>query len=112
VCTYTIQNRNLTALTRALDRAGLSSTLDHLRNITCIAPIDDAFRKAGSPDASATADELASALTYHTLTEPVYTNFLQDGQQFTSVSNVTVKVTVNSTGIWFNDAKLIATNVL
>jgi uncharacterized surface protein with fasciclin (FAS1) repeats len=102
----------LTALNRALDRADLSSTLDHLRNITCIAPTDEAFRNAGSPDASATADELTSALTYHTLTEPLYTNFLQDGQEFTSVSNVTVRVTVNTTGIWFNDAKLITTNVL
>ena len=112
MCTITIQNRNLTALTRALDRAALSPTLDHLRNITCIGPTDEAFVKAGSPDVKANKDDLTSALTYHTLTQPVYTNFLQDGHMFTSVSNATIRVTVNSTGIWFNDAKLIATNVL
>src|SRR6266480_2861315 len=106
VCTTTIQTHNLTALTRVLERAGLADKLDHLRNVTCISPSDEAFRNAGNPDVNDNPDELASGyVSYHTLTEPIYTNFLKDGQEFTSISNSTIRVTVNDTGTWFNEAK-------
>ncbi|PGH29058.1 hypothetical protein GX50_08190 [[Emmonsia] crescens] len=112
VCTDTIENQDLTSLTRALKRASLGPVLDTLRNVTCIGPTNAAFEQAGSPDEKADPSDLTKALTFHTLTEPVYTNFLTDGQMFTTVSNDTIRVTVNDTGIFFNDAKLIRQNVL
>ncbi|PGH03021.1 hypothetical protein GX51_04339 [Blastomyces parvus] len=112
VCTETIENQDLTSLTRALKRASLGPVLDTLRNVTCIGPTDDAFEQAGSPDEKADPRDLIKALTFHTLTEPVYTNFLVDGQTFTTVSNDTIQVTINVTGIFFNDARLIKQNVL
>ncbi|KLJ05622.1 hypothetical protein EMPG_09331 [Blastomyces silverae] len=112
VCTETIESQDLTSLTRALKRASLGPVLDTLRNVTCIGPTDDAFEQAGSPDEKADPRDLTKALTFHTLTEPVYTNFLADGQTFTTVSNETIQVTINATGIFFNDAKLIKQNVL
>ncbi|EEH17641.1 hypothetical protein PABG_00204 [Paracoccidioides brasiliensis Pb03] len=112
VCTKTIESQNLTALTRALVRTKIGPILDTLRNVTCIGPTDTAFEQADSPDKVAEPGDLAKALTFHTLTEPVYTNFLSDGQMFTTVSNDTIRVTVNDTGIYFNDAKLIRRNVI
>ncbi|GKT50315.1 uncharacterized protein ColSpa_10496 [Colletotrichum spaethianum] len=38
-------------------------------------------------------------------------NFLEDGQVFTSLANVTVRVTVKGDEIWFNDAKVVSPNV-
>ncbi|PGH26771.1 hypothetical protein AJ80_01535 [Polytolypa hystricis UAMH7299] len=111
-CTSTMKTQSLTSLDRALVRANLGSTLDHLPNVTCIGPTNEAFEEAGGPDETASAEELTDALTFHTLTEPVYTNFLRDGQIFTTVSNDTVRVTVNDTGIYFNDAKLVKRNVI
>ncbi|WEW58637.1 hypothetical protein PRK78_004105 [Emydomyces testavorans] len=111
-CTTTMRTGNLTALERALNRTQLASTLDHLANVTCIGPTNSAFSQAGDPDKTADSGDLVKALTFHTLTQPVYTNFLKDGQEFRTVSNATVRVTVNATGIWFNDAKLVTENVL
>ncbi|EER39130.1 conserved hypothetical protein [Histoplasma capsulatum H143] len=112
VCTETIESEDLTSLSLALRRTSLGPVLDTLRNVTCIGPTDDAFEQAGNPDENAESGDLTKALTFHTLTEPVYTNFLTDGQIFTTVSNDTILVTVNATGIFFNDAKLVKKNVL
>ncbi|OAX80841.1 hypothetical protein ACJ72_04823, partial [Emergomyces africanus] len=112
VCTNTIESQDLTSLARALKRASLGPVLDALRNVTCIGPTNAAFEQVGSPDEKADPGDLTKALTFHTLTEPVYTNFLKDGQMFRTVSNDTIRVTVNATGIFFNDAKLIKQNVL
>ncbi|OJD20096.1 hypothetical protein ACJ73_08572 [Blastomyces percursus] len=109
VCTEAIESQDLTSLTRALKRASLGPVLDTLRNVTCIGPT---FEQAGGPDEKADLRDLTKALTFHILTEPVYTNFLADGQTFTTVSNETIQVTINTTGIFCNDAKLIKRNVM
>jgi hypothetical protein len=49
---------------------------------------------------------------FHTIPEPLYSNFLTDGQTFTSLSNATVRVTFRDGAIFFNDAKLMQANVL
>ncbi|KXH40939.1 fasciclin domain-containing protein [Colletotrichum salicis] len=49
---------------------------------------------------------------FHTLPQAAYSDFLVDGQEFTSMANVTVRVTVKDNQIWFNDAKVIGPNVL
>jgi Fasciclin domain len=55
---------------------------------------------------------LSSALEFHTIPMPLYSNFLEDGQTFTTLSNDTVRVTFIDGAIYFNDAKVTQLNVL
>jgi hypothetical protein len=84
-----------------------------LNNVTCLGPNDQAFLQAGSPDIKDNVTELASEyLALHTIPQPLYSNFLQDGQTFMSLSNDTIRVTIQDGAIYFNDAKAIQLNVL
>jgi len=112
VCTETIQKWGLSSLDASLNRTGLSSVLDHINNVTCLGPTDQAFLDAGSPDTKANVSALTSALAFHTIPMPLYSNFLEDGQTFTSLSNDTVRVTFRDGAIYFNDAKVTQLNVL
>jgi transforming growth factor-beta-induced protein len=113
-CSRTIRTlgSTLSGLDDALNKTGLYPTLDHAPNVTCLAPNTNAFTNAGNPQTVLNASELSGALLYHTLPMPLYTSFLTDGQEITSLANLTVRVTVNDSGIWFNDAKVIGENVL
>jgi uncharacterized surface protein with fasciclin (FAS1) repeats len=86
--------------------------LDHFKNVTCLGPSDKAFRDAGNPDSKANVSALTSALAFHTIPMPLYSNFLKDGQTFKTLSNQTVRITIKSGAIYFNDAKVTQMNVL
>jgi len=115
-CKKTINGAKLTALDNALTRSNLWTALDSTKNITCLGPSNSAFSTAGSPDQNLTASELSKALLFHTLPQVAYSDFLTDGQEFTSLQNMTVRVKVQGQGkdrqIWFNNAKVISANVL
>ncbi|KAH9204013.1 FAS1 domain-containing protein [Leptodontidium sp. 2 PMI_412] len=111
-CTKTIRAWRLFSLDAALNRTGLSSILDHTNNVTCLGPSDQAFLDAGSPDIKANVSALTNALMFHTIPQPLYTNFLTDGQTFKTLSNATVRVTRKDGDIYFNDAKLTRSNVI
>ena len=115
-CKATINGAKLTALDNALTRAGLWTALDSTKNITCLGPNNNAFTSAGSPDQNFTSADLSKALLFHTLPEVAYSDYLTDGQEFTSLQNMTVRVKVQGQGkdrqIWFNNAKVIDANVL
>jgi len=113
-CSATIRNvtSELSALDSALNKTGLYPTLDSAPNVTCLAPSTSAFNDAGNPQNTLNNTELSTALFYHTLPMPLYTEFLTDGMTITSLANLTVTVRVNDSGIWFNDAKVIGENVL
>ncbi|KAF2676437.1 FAS1 domain-containing protein [Lentithecium fluviatile CBS 122367] len=116
MCSDTIRNAKLTGLDNALNRSGLWTALDSSKNVTCLGPNNKAFGDAGSPDAKLNETELAGALLFHTLPEVAYSDFLEDGQEFTSLQNGTVRVRVEGEGkerqIWFNNAKVVDANVL
>ncbi|KAK1979151.1 hypothetical protein LZ30DRAFT_751627 [Colletotrichum cereale] len=90
----------------------IDTTLDAKPNVTCLGPNADAFDQAGNPEKSLGEEELKGPLLFHTLPEVAYSNFLEDGQEFTSLANVTVRVTLRGDEIWFNDAKVVSPNVL
>lgn len=96
----------------SLNRTGLSSILDHANNVTCLGPSDKAFADAGDPDTKLNESSLSNALMFHTIPQPLYSNFLSDGLTFKSLSNATVRVTLRDGGIYFNDAKLTQANVM
>jgi uncharacterized surface protein with fasciclin (FAS1) repeats len=116
LCKDTIRSAGLSGLDRALNRSGLWNALDSSFNTTCLGPSNEAFAAAGSPDGNLTKEELVKALHFHTLPEVAYSDFLVDGQTFTSLENLTVKVKVEGEGknrqIWFNNAKVVDANVL
>jgi uncharacterized surface protein with fasciclin (FAS1) repeats len=95
-----------------LDRTGLADILDTLSNVTCLAPTNQAFNAAGNPDVKLNVSDLSNALMFHTIPQPLYSDFLKSGQTFKSANNETIKVTVQGTDIFFNDAKVIQKNVL
>jgi uncharacterized surface protein with fasciclin (FAS1) repeats len=110
--TSTITACNLTSLSTALDKTGLSTPIDQMANITCIGPSDQAFLTVGNPQLTASITDLSSAVEYHNVPQVLYTNFLQDGQEYMSLNNDTIKITKNSTGTYFNDARVIKEDVL
>ncbi|KAK1530748.1 fasciclin domain-containing protein [Colletotrichum costaricense] len=114
VCSTTIKklSSSLSALGDALDKIKLWRQLDNTANITCLGPNTAAFKEAGSPQSSLGNEDLKNALLFHTLPQTAYSDFLVDGQEFTSMANVTVRVTIKDNEIWFNDAKVISPNVL
>jgi uncharacterized surface protein with fasciclin (FAS1) repeats len=100
------------ALDNALNRSGIWPVLDHSNNVTCLGPNTDAFKKAGDPDQTLDQNDLINALELHTLQQPLYTNYLTDGQTVTSVNNVTVTIYIRGDDMYFNDAKIVLANVL
>jgi len=112
-CSNTIRGINeLESLDRALNRSGIWPVLNASPNVTCLAPNKAAFEAAGSPDSKLDQADLISALTFHTLPQPLYTNFLKDGMEIKSLANLTVRISVNDSGTYFNDAKVVRLNVL
>ncbi|KAL0942479.1 beta-ig-h3 fasciclin [Colletotrichum truncatum] len=114
ICSTTIRklSSSLSSLDDALKKVKLWQELDKKPNITCLGPSTEAFAAAGNPERNLNSDQLKNALLLHTLPQVTYSNYLTDGQEFVSLSNITVKVTVQGDQIWFNDAKVINPNVL
>jgi uncharacterized surface protein with fasciclin (FAS1) repeats len=102
----------LVALDNALNRSGIWPVLDHAKNVTCLAPNTDAFKAAGNVDQTLDQNQLIDALSFHTLQQPLYTNYLKDGDTILSVNNLTVTIYIRGSDIYFNDAKVISPNVL
>ena len=61
---------------------------------------------------TANITDLERLVKFHTVVEPLYSNFLEDGQTFTTFSNETIRVTVRNGDIFINDAKVINKNVM
>ncbi|TDZ27278.1 Periostin [Colletotrichum spinosum] len=114
VCSTTIRklSDSLSSLDSALTKVSLWKDLDRKPNITCLGPNTASFNAAANPEKNLNASALTEALLLHTLPEVAYSNFLADGQEFTSLGNVTVRVTIKGDDIWFNDAKVVSPNVL
>ena len=95
-----------------MNTTNLYPVLDHLKNVTCLAPDVGAFAAAGNPDSNASVADLTKALTFHTLPLPLYSDFIEDGMEITSLANMTVRVSIKNGEIYFNDARVKAKNVL
>ncbi|KAH7091966.1 FAS1 domain-containing protein [Paraphoma chrysanthemicola] len=116
LCARTIRSSNLTSLDNALNRTRLWPSLDGSKNVTCLGPSNEAFARAGNPDAGLNETALTDAILFHTLDEVAYSDYLYNGQEFKTLQNGTVRVRVEGQGasrsVWFNNAKLINANVL
>jgi len=102
----------MTAFRYSLNRTGLGDPLDITQNVTCFVPNDQAFLQAGSTNVTASVTDLEYLVKSHTVTESLYSNFLENGQTYTTFSNETMKVTINDGDIFVNDAKIINKNIM
>ncbi|KAI9772570.1 MAG: hypothetical protein M1839_002452 [Geoglossum umbratile] len=108
-CYDTMATVNLSSVSAALNRTSNVDKWNNQPGITCLAPTDEAFRAVGNLSST---DEVENTLYAHTILSPQYTPILQDGQTFTSQANTTIKVTIKDGRVYFNDAKVIRSNII
>lgn len=96
----------------SLGRLGIGAALDVTRNVTCFTPNDEAFLAAGSPNINANAANLQAVIKQHTAQEPLYSNFLYDGQIIRTFDNTFIRVRLDGDQIFFNDAQVLNKNVM
>lgn len=111
-CTESIRRWNMTSFRQSLNRTGLGAPLDVTQNVTCFTPNDQAFLQAGSPQVTGNITNLDRLVKFHIATQPLYSNFLQDGQEFTTFSNETIRISIRGSDIYVNDARIINKNVM
>jgi transforming growth factor-beta-induced protein len=101
------------ALDAALNKTSLWNTLDTTNNVTCLLPNTAAFAAAGNPQTTLSQADLQAAILQHTiLSGPIYSDYITDGATYKSANNLTIRVTQNNTGTYFNDARVLQQNVL
>jgi len=106
----TAKAANLTALVNALVTADLVKTVDDLEKVTIFAPSNAAF---GELTATPSKADLAKVLTYHVVPGAVgYSTSLAATQKLKTVNGAELTVVSNSTGVFVNNAKVIAADVL
>ncbi len=109
------ENGNFTSLVAAVEAAGLNGTLSGPGPFTVFAPTDAAFAKLGN----ATVDNLLKndtatlkkILTYHVVAGEIMAKNLTNGMKLQTVEGQNVTVTINQTGTYINNAKVIMTDV-
>jgi uncharacterized surface protein with fasciclin (FAS1) repeats len=113
-CSKTIRGiAELAALDAALNKTSFWPQIDHTPNVTCLVPNTAAFAVAGNPQNTLSQSDLRAAIEMHTITTgTLYSDLITDGSTFKSMNSMTVKVTVNGSGTWFNDARVLQQNVL
>ena len=102
-------------LETAVIEAGLAGTLSGEGPFTIFAPTDSAF--AALPDGlldSLLADSaaLANVLLYHALGAAVPSDSLSDGQMVMTLQGSNVTVTIDSSGVFINDAMVVLTDFM
>jgi len=100
---------NHTTLEAAIRAAGLEGTLSGDGPLTVFAPTDDAFAAlpAGTVDALLNdIPALTSILTYHAVGATALSTDLTDGQTITTVNGKDVTITINTGGVFVNDAQV------
>lgn len=102
----------MNAFRASLERTGLGAPLDVTQNVTCLTPNDTAYALAGFPNATADIFSLSDLTKLHILTQPLYSNFLEDGQELLTFSNQTVRVRIDGEDIYIGGAKIINPNVM
>jgi uncharacterized surface protein with fasciclin (FAS1) repeats len=102
----------MSSLDRAINRTGIWDDLDDSQNYTCLGPTNIAFANADHPEINFNDSALTTALRMHTIPQVLYTNFLEDGQEYLSDNNLAIRVTIVGGDLYFNDAKVTNPNIM
>ncbi len=102
-------------LEAAVIAAGLADDLSGEGPFTVFAPTDAAFKAlpAGVLDAllSDPTGTLADVLLYHVASGSITSGHLSDGQEILTLSGEKVKVTINESGVFINNAKVTGADI-
>jgi uncharacterized surface protein with fasciclin (FAS1) repeats len=111
-----VNSENHNTLEAAVVAAGLVETLSGDGPFTVFAPTDAAFAAlpAGTLEAllSDPSGQLTDILKYHVLSAKVLSTDLSDGLMATTLLAKDVKVTINSEGVFINNAKVTVADVM
>ena len=110
-----VNSENHNTLETAVVAAGLVETLSGDGPFTVFAPTDDAF--AGLPEGTLDAvladiDLLTAILTYHVAGTTALSTDLMDGMAVTTLNGADVTVTINTDGVFINDAQVTVADII
>ena len=110
-----VNSENHNTLETAVIAAGLVETLSGDGPFTVFAPTDDAF--AGLPEGTLDAvladiDLLTAILTYHVAGTTALSTDLMDGMAVTTLNGADVTVTINTDGVFINDAQVTVADII
>ncbi len=98
-------------LEAAVIAAGLAGPLSEEGTFTLFAPTDDAFAELGQETINALLDDptgaLAEILKYHVVGAVALSGDLSDGDMFPTLEGSDIKVTINESGVFINDAQVL-----
>ncbi len=102
-------------LSSVLSLTGIDSALSDDGPFTVFAPTDKAFEaipEAVLADIVADENLLRSILTYHAVGAKALSTDLINGQEITTLNGAKVKVTINASGVFINDAKVTVSDII
>jgi transforming growth factor-beta-induced protein len=106
----------LTTLEAAAGAAGLVPTLQGAGPFTIFAPTDNAFAALPAGTIEALLKDPQGALTqillFHAVGAKALSTDLSDGQLIKTINGQSVKVTINTDGVFINNAKVIVADVI
>ena len=106
---------NHTTLKVAIDTCALSSTLSGPGPFTLFAPTDAAFNALPSGTVPALLNDiptLTDILLHHVVGDSVMSSMLSNGQLVTTLLGTSVNVTIDSTGVYIDNAMVTVADVL
>ncbi|MBK7428057.1 MAG: fasciclin domain-containing protein [Saprospiraceae bacterium] len=99
-----------------INDANLNATFSDTNPLTVFAPTDGAFGNLPGGVLQAMIDDpdglLTQVLTYHATQNNLFASNLFQGQQIFTINGSTLDVTVNSSGIFINDALIIIEDII
>ncbi|KAL0468458.1 FAS1 domain-containing protein [Neurospora intermedia] len=102
---------NLSILTALLAQSNLTGPVSETAGITVLAPEDSAF--AAINISALTNEQIVGILGQHVIVNYVgYSPLLKDGQVLNTLANGTITVAVRDSGVYFNGAKVTASDVI
>ncbi|HMR89376.1 MAG TPA: fasciclin domain-containing protein, partial [Saprospiraceae bacterium] len=114
VMDYIANSTDHSILTSAINAAGLGLTLDGDGPFTVFAPTDAAFIALSQGTIDALFNDiptLTSILTYHVVGSTALSSDLADGQVITTLNGNDITVTINSDGVFINDAQVTIADI-
>ncbi|TPX12843.1 uncharacterized protein E0L32_006723 [Thyridium curvatum] len=108
----TLVAANLTAAAGAIKQAGLGANLTMLKDVTILAPSNQAFAAIGSLAANLTTEMLSQVLLYHVIPGVDYSPMIKNGTMVKTAGGMNVTFTVDNGTVYANSAKVVLADVL
>jgi uncharacterized surface protein with fasciclin (FAS1) repeats len=108
----TAKTAGLTALLKALDKAGLAKEVEAMKDVTIFVPLNAAFDKASAALTSISVEEVAKVLKYHVVPSVAFSTGLKDGQTLKTVQDGNLEIKISIGNVFINNAKVVVADIL